>query len=122
MSISLVLHQFAADATVKAVLVMIALNLVLGVAAAVHNSSQQFSLAKVGLFLRDDVLGKVVPWFAVYAMWKLAPDVSVIGLDLEVIEKGVFVIVVAALVGSMTSSLADLGLKVPLPLSLGKNA
>lgn len=117
MSVPDVVHAFASDATFQAVLVLIVLDIVLGVAAAAKLG--QFGLEKVALFARDDLLGKVVPWFAIYSAWKFAPNVDVLGVDLEVIEKGVFVFVVAALVGSLLSSLADLGLKIPSPLGRG---
>ena len=120
MTVPQVAHAFVDDATFQAVVVLIALDIVLGISAAVRNVGQNFSLAKVSGFARDDVVGKVVPWFAIYAAWKFAPNVSVLGVDLEVVEKGVFVFVVAALVGSMLSSLADLGLKIPSPLAEGE--
>jgi hypothetical protein len=113
------LRQFADDATLQAMLVLILLDLVLGIAAAVKLGV--FSFAKVAGFLRDDVLGKVIPWFAVYAAWKIAPSVDVLGVDLEVIEKGVFAACVIALVGSLMSSLSDLGINLPNPLARGEN-
>jgi phage-related holin len=120
MTIPQVAQAFVDDSTFQAVLVLIALDLVLGVTAAVKLG--QFTFAKVAGFCRDDLLGKVVPWFAVYCAWKFAPNVDVLGVDLEVVEKGVFVFVVAALVGSLLSSLSDLGLKIPDPLSKGENS
>lgn len=113
------LKAFVNDATLQAVLVLIALDLVLGVVAAVKTS--EFSFAKLAGFARDDVLGKVVPWFVLYAAAFFAPAVDVLGVDLDTVQKGVFALVVVALVGSLMSSLADLGFQLPNPLSRGEN-
>lgn len=107
MTFSTALHQFAQDDLLKAVILLIILDLALGVAAAVKQGT--FQLAYVGQFAKDDVLAKVFPWFILYAAAKLGPSVSLLGVDLDNIQKGVFVVVTAALVGSLLSSLADLG-------------
>lgn len=114
-------NAFANDETFKAILVLIALDLVLGVAASVKNPAQRFSFAKLGKFAQDDLLGKVFPWFVVYAAWKYAPGTDVLGLDLEQIQQGVFVLCTAALAGSMLSSLADLGVPLPNLFKRGEN-
>lgn len=114
------LIAFANDEMFKAVLVLIVLDLVLGIAASVRNPDQRFSFAKLANFAQDDLLGKVFPWFVCYAAWKYAPDVDILGVDLEMIQQGVFVAVVAALVGSLLSSLSDLGVSLPSVLSRGE--
>ena len=121
MTVSSVVHLIVADAMFKAVVVLIVLDLILGVAAAVKNG--QFAFAKVTGFLRDDVLGKVVPWAALYAGWKFAPSVDLLGVGLEEITRGAGALMIAALAGSLTSSLADLGLasKAPAALTKGEN-
>lgn len=120
MSLPTVASDFANDSLLQAVLVLIVLDLVLGVAAAAKGGL--FTFAKVAGFARDDILGKVFPWFVIYAAAKFAPDTTVLGIDLDVIQKGVFALVVVALLGSLTSSLTDLGLKIPVPsLDRGEN-
>jgi hypothetical protein len=114
------LNSFANDSTFQAVIVLIILDLVLGVAAAAANKEQRFSFAKLSQFAQDDLLGKVFPWFVIYAAWKYAPNVDVLGIDLEVIQKGIFVAVAVALLASMASSLADLGVPMPALLSRGE--
>lgn len=114
------LIAFTNDELFKAVIVLVALDLVLGVAAAVKNPVQRFSFAKLANFATDDLLGKVFPWFVCYAAWKYAPNVDVLGIDLELVQKGVFAAVVVALVGSLVSSLSDLGINLPNVLSRGE--
>jgi hypothetical protein len=112
---------FAHDALLQAVLVIIALDILLGVAASVKKGA--FRLSWLAGFAKDDLLGKVFPWFLIYAVSKYAPSVAVLGIDLSAIEKLVWAAVVAALAGSMLSSLKDLGLPIPdigaLPNLLG---
>jgi uncharacterized membrane protein len=119
MTLPQVVEAIVSDAMAKAILVLIVLDLVLGVAEAVKSGS--FHFAKVAGFLRDDVLGKAVPWAALYSAWKFAPDVSVIGVDLEIVTRAAGALLVAALAGSLVSSLAGLGLSVPSPLKHGEN-
>jgi hypothetical protein len=105
------LTAFANDDTFKAVIVLILLDLILGVAASIKDSEQRFSFAKLANFAETDLLGKVFPWFVCYAAWKYAPTVDILG---------VFAAVVVALVGSLVSSLADLGITLPNVLSRGE--
>jgi hypothetical protein len=116
---SAIWQAFFDDTLLHAVLVLIAIDIVLGVAAAVKTSD--FAFSKVAMFARDDLLGKVVPWFVIYAAAKYAPSVDVLGIDLDAIQKGVWALVVVALVGSLVASLADLGLAIPNPLARGEN-
>ncbi len=116
MSITEILHSFAGDEQVKAVIILIVADLILGIIAAVVNPAQQFHLNYVGNFLRNDVLGKVVPWFALYALGKTSGS-AVLGVDFSTIADGAFVVVAAALVGSLLGSLGDMGL--PIPAELG---
>lgn len=104
---SAALHAFATDPLLRAVLALIALDLVLGVAAAVKAGA--FRLAYLAQFAKDDLLGKVFPWFVIYAAARLGPSVSLLGVDLDAVQKAVFALVVAALAGSLASSLASLG-------------
>lgn len=118
MTFQSVVSQFAHDGYLQAVLVMIAVDLVLGIAAALKD--RQFKLSWVAAFAQDDLLGKVFPWFIIYAASKYAPNVAVLGIDMTAIEKVVFAAVAVALAGSMLSSLKDLGLPLPEPSALPK--
>lgn len=114
-----IVREIANDAMFQAIIVLITLDLLLGVAAAAKQ--QVFTLAKVGAFLRDDVLGKVVPWAVLYGAWKWAPSVDVLGVDLEVVARAAGGLAIAALAGSLLASLSDLGLKLPNPLKRGES-
>ncbi len=112
-------RAFVSDDTFKAVVVLVVLDLVLGIVAAVKTG--RFAFSKVSAFLKDDVLGKFLPWFAIYAAWKWAPSVDVLGVGLKEVQEVVFAGVVVALVASLTASLADLGLGMPKALATGEN-
>lgn len=115
-----VVNSFAHDGYFQAVLVLIALDLLLGVTASIKKGEFKFSW--LAAFARDDLLAKVFPWFLIYSASKWAPNVAVLGIDLSSIEKIVFALVAAALAGSLVSSLKDLGLPIPSPSSLPKIA
>ncbi len=118
MTINHLISTFAHDDQTKTVLVLIVLDLVLGVCAAVKLGT--FALSYIANFARNDVLAKVIPFFAVYSAGLVAPNVSV-GIDqanLANLSDLLFVAVAGALVGSLVSSLSDLGF--PLPAKLGR--
>lgn len=118
MSIAEVASSFAHDGYFQAVLVLIALDLLLGIIASVKTGEFKFSW--IAHFAQDDIVGKVFPWFLIFAASKYAPNVAVLGIDLTSIEKVVFAAVAAALGGSLLSSLKDLGLPLPAPSALPK--
>ena len=103
-------HSFFEDARVQTLLVLIALDIGLGVIAALKIGN--FRLSFIGDFARNDLLGKVAPFALIYAGYLYAKNVDIVipGVDLEVIMDGVWALVLAALVGSLLSSLKDLGL------------
>lgn len=111
MSITQILHSFVTDKQVTLVAVLIAADLIFGVAAALKTST--FSLSYLANFAKDDILGKVLPWFALFAFSKVNPGDLVAGIDFGQLATATFAIVTAALVGSLVSSLADLGIPVP---------
>lgn len=113
-----IVNSFAHDGYFQAVLVLIALDVIIGIAASVK--TKEFKFSWLAGFAQDDLLGKVFPWFVIYAAAKYAPNVAVLGIDLSAIEKVVFAAVAGALGGSLLASLADLGLKVPAPSMLPK--
>ncbi len=119
MDIHEVVRQFAHDKQLQAVLVLIVLDIVLGVVASVKLGT--FAFSKVSAFLKDDVLGKVVPWFAVFAAAKFAPSVDVLGVDLNQLQTVFWAAVVVALVASLTASANDLGVGLPRSLATGEN-
>lgn len=109
------LRAFAQDDQLHLALVLIALDLILGVGAAFKVGS--FRLSYFADFAKTDLLGKVFPWFVLFAFGFASPAADIGGLSIEDIADGAWIAVVAALVGSITSSLAVFG--VPLPAALG---
>jgi len=111
-------HAFFEDARVQTLLVLIALDIGLGVIAALKVGN--FRLSFIADFARNDLLGKVAPFALIYAGYVYAKNVDILipGVDLEVVMNGVWAIVLAALVGSLLGSLKDLGLQqLPEPLA-----
>jgi len=111
-------HAFFADARVQTLLVLIALDIALGVVVSLKAGN--FRLAFLADFARNDLLGKVVPFAFIYAAYKYASSVDLVipGVDMQVVMDGVWVITLAALVGSLLGSIKDLGLSaLPTPLA-----
>lgn len=104
------LHRFFEDSRTQIALLLVLLDLVLGLVASVAVGS--FRLSYIADFLRNDVLQKVVPFFVLYGGFLYAKNADIVipGVDLEVIMNGAWVIVLAALGGSLLNSLRDLGL------------
>jgi hypothetical protein len=100
--------QFANDEMVLLIAALVALDLVLGVSAALKNPDQAFRLSYVTDFLRNDILGKMVPYYAVWVAVNLGGDFELAGIPL--IEDSVGALVVAALGASVLNSLRDMGL------------
>lgn len=117
MSITDIINSFVHDTQLKAVAILIAADLVFGTVAALKTGTFKFQL--VSNFLKDDVLGKVLPWVALFAFGKVS-TASVAGIDFGNIADGAFVLATAALVGSLVTSLQDLGLSVPNKAGLGR--
>jgi hypothetical protein len=110
-------HAFFADDRVETLLVLIALDLALGVIVSLKAGN--FRLSFVADFARNDLLGKVAPFAVIYAGYLYARNVDIVipGVDMEVVMNGVWVITLAALVGSLLGSIKDLGLSA-LPESV----
>src|SRR4051794_40370510 len=108
-----------ADAQLQTLLVVIALDVVLGVLASFRLGT--FRLAYLANFARNDLLGKVVPFLILDAAAQVAGGLNIIvsGLDLTNIAHGVFVLLTAAMIGSILGSLRDLGLASTIPAALG---
>lgn len=102
-----VLKAFVDDPTVRIIAVLVALDFVLGVLAAVKAGG--FRLSFFADVFRNDLLGKVLPYYALWAAVHVSGiDWSIGGFD--VIEETTGAIVIAALAGSSLNSLRDLGL------------
>jgi hypothetical protein len=116
------LHSFADDSLLQAVLVLIVVDLLLGSAAAFRVGS--FRLAYLADFAKTDLLGKVFPWFVLYAAGKAAPSTDVVGVSLSDLADAAGVVVAAALVGSLLSSVNDFfpGITIPRQLGGGEKA
>ncbi len=119
MSIPDAVNSFAHDKQLQAVLVLIVLDILLGIVAAVKLG--MFAFSKISAFLKDDVLGKVVPWFAIFAAAKFAPSVDVLGIDLNQLQTVFWAAVVVALVASLAASADDLGVPMPAVVGTGEN-
>jgi membrane protein YqaA with SNARE-associated domain len=106
-------HSFFNDTRVQTILLLVALDLLLGVAASLKAGN--FRLSFVADFARNDLLGKVLPFAVLYAGYKYAgnADIVIPGFDMQVVVDAAWVIVLAALVGSLAGSLTDFGLKLP---------
>ena len=106
------LNSFFEDTRTQIALLLIVLDVILGVLAVFVDSTQGFRLSYIGDFLRNDVLGKVVPFFVIYGGYKYAKNADLIipGVDMEVIMNAVWLVVLAALGGSLFKSLSDMGL------------
>ncbi len=104
------LSTFAHDDKVHGLLVLIFIDFVLGIIAAVKMGNFRFSY--VSDFLRNDLLFKVVPYFALYACALVRGEDSIIfdGLTWGVVAGAAYVTVLAAMAGSLLASIADLGL------------
>lgn len=100
------IRQFADDPTVIALAVLVALDLLLGLVAALKNKT--FRLSFIADILRNDVLGKLVPYYAVWAAVHVSGDVT-LG-DFGVIEETTGALAIAAVGGSVLNSLKDLNL------------
>lgn len=106
-------HAFFNDTRVQVMLLLVALDLLLGVAAALKN--KDFRLSFVADFARNDLLGKVAPFAVIYAGYKFAnsADIVIPGVDMEMIMNAMWAIVLAALVGSLLGSLKEFGVNLP---------
>lgn len=120
MTISAIIHQIVSDRMFATMLAAVTIDLVLGVIAAVARPTVAgpFRLSYLTNFMRNDVLGKVVPWALLEAGAIVAGDFSIVipGLDMSAIATTAGAGIVAAMVGSIIASLADLGFPAPAAL------
>ena len=103
------LNQFTEDPTVILLAALVGLDVVLGVLSALVRKT--FKLVLVADFLRADVLGKLLPYYAVWAAVHVTGDVM-LG-DFGVIEETTGAAAVLALSASVLNSLNELRLGTP---------
>lgn len=103
------LNQFTEDPTVVLLGALVGLDVVLGVLSALVRKTFKFVL--IADFLRADVLGKLLPYYAVWAAVHVTGDVT-IG-DFGVIEETTGAAAVLALSASILNSLNELRLGAP---------
>jgi hypothetical protein len=106
---------FMSSDSLRAILALIIVDFALGVTAAIKMGT--FAFSKVSGFLKDDVALKVFPYFILWTGAEVAgnADIVIPGLDLALLADGAFVVLAAAMVGSILSSVADLGLLSKAP-------
>lgn len=110
MTLGSMLHAFFADDKLKIALLVIFIDFVLGVLAAIKQGN--FRLAYVSDFLRNDVGFKLVPWFVLYAGALVAGSQNLLidGLDMGVVAGAAYATIIAAWVASILGSLNELRL------------
>ena len=110
MTLSQALAQFWSDGYLKAALILILVDFVLGVAAALKTGA--FRLSYIADFARNDLAFKLGPWLALYIGAALAPNSSLggTGIDLGTAAGAAYAAIVLAWTGSILNSLTELGL------------
>jgi hypothetical protein len=108
MTIQTLISAFVNDYQFKVVLGLIVADFVLGVAAAFKLGT--FNLQYVANFARNDVLSKVLPFFALHSFALVAGSAHIIipAFDVNAASDAMFALVSAAMAGSLVSSLDDL--------------
>lgn len=110
-----IVNEFVDDPTVRLLAVLVLLDFALGTFAAFYTHS--FRLSYFADVFRNDVLGKLLPYYVLWAALHVSGiDWSVGGLD--VAEEGAGAIIIAALVGSVLNSLRDLQIWKDAPQSV----
>jgi hypothetical protein len=112
MSFSALLHTFAHDDKIRALIVLIFADFVFGVGAALKVGN--FRLSFVADLLKKDVLQKVVPYFVLYSIALVAGGYQIVvpGIDFGVVAGAAYVVLVAALASSVFASLKTLGVPI----------
>lgn len=108
MNVGSALAEFFEDGKVKILLVLIVLDLLFGSLSALKRGT--FRLSYFADFLKNDVLWKLVPYFALYfgALVAGDADIGVEGFDLGLMAGAAYVACVVAWAGSILNSLAEL--------------
>jgi hypothetical protein len=108
------LVEFADDTKVHILLLLLVADFALGVGASLK-PPVTFRLSYVADLLKRDLLGKVIPYFAVYvlALVQGNEDLVIPGLDFGLIAGAAYALAVGAMAGSILNSAAKLGLSLP---------
>lgn len=102
------LAAFANDSKLRIVVILIAVDVLVGIIAAIKMGT--FTLSYVADFMRNDVLFKLLPWFILYSAGKLTSKDTIPGINFATLANGAFGMITLALAGSIMSSLYQLGL------------
>lgn len=118
MTITTVLRTFFTDVKFQTALVLVFLDVILGVLAAIKMGT--FKLNWFADFVKTDVLFKIVPWGAVYAAALFAGHQQLLipWIDIGVAAGALYAAIVIAWSASIVKSLHDLGF--PLPAAVTK--
>ena len=100
------LRQFGNDSTVLMLAGLVALDFIFGLSSAVKLGV--FRLSYVADFMRNDVLGKLVPYAGLWFVLHLAGDFQIAGFG--AIEETIALAIGGALGGSILNSARDLKL------------
>lgn len=100
------IREFANDPGIRLAAGLILLSFVLGLSAAIKGGT--FRMGWLSDFLRRDVLGKLVPYFAVWGAVRLGGDIEIAGFG--AVEETVGALVIASVGATVLNSLRDLGL------------
>lgn len=105
-----VFNAFIHDTKVHIALLLVLLDFIFGVGAAFKLGI--FRMSYVMDFMKNDILFKLVPYFALFAAAEFAgnEDMVIPGLDLGLIAGAAYAGLLAAWVGSILNSLAELRL------------
>lgn len=109
MTFSSALHAFFTDMKFQIVLVVIFLDFVLGVLAALKQGN--FRLSYIADFGRNDIEFKLLPWLIIYVASKFAGHQQLVipGVDVGVAAGAAYAAFMAGWAGSILTSLAELG-------------
>ncbi len=107
------LHTFASDTKVHVALLLVLADFVLGVGSALKRGS--FRLAYVADLLKNDILGKLLPYLGFYILALVAGGIKILpipGLDFGFLAGSAYVVLVTAMTASILNSAKELGVPV----------
>ncbi len=101
--------KFWNDGKVEILVLLVALDFFLGVIAALKLGT--FRLSYVADFVRKDVIFKIGGYLLLYAgaLYAGQADILISGLDLGVVAGAAYVVILAAMVGSILNSVREIG-------------
>lgn len=117
-----ILSTFWNDGKVEILVLLVALDFFLGVFAALKAGT--FRLSYVADFLRKDVLFKIGAYLLLYAgaMFAGQADILIDGLDLGVLAGSAYVVIIAAMLGSIANSVREIGFSDDPPTPVERSA